>query len=154
MSATEQLYRRHATRLQRAVRSAIYGPDALIEDACSYAWLQLVRAKPNPASFGWLYTVAIRQAWELSRRAIRECHLDDLDDVLPDVRRGAELDQTVEANEALVLLAGLPDRQRCYLTLHVSGYSYAEIANRCDVTYTNVDKHLSRGRRALRGLRC
>lgn len=47
------------------MRSHVVAPDALIEDACSTAWEQFMRYQRERGEklFGWLRTVAIREAW-------------------------------------------------------------------------------------------
>jgi DNA-directed RNA polymerase specialized sigma24 family protein len=57
---------------------------------------------------------------------------------------------TVEAREALRALAGLRWRRRRVLELKLAGFSYREIMELLGVTYTNVNRHLSEGRRELR----
>ena len=53
----------------RTVRRAITGPDELIEDACSFAWVQLIEAQPERrvGVHSWLITVTIHEAFRLSR---------------------------------------------------------------------------------------
>jgi DNA-directed RNA polymerase specialized sigma24 family protein len=61
------------------------------------------------------------------------------------------IDDTLEAREALEILASLPDRQRTDLTLLVAGFSYLEIAERTGRrTYTNVNKHIAKARARVR----
>ena len=155
------LYREHAAALYRIVRSAVRGPDELVEDACQTAWLILLRRQPGRHSvLPWLITVAIREAYRLSRRERRDVRLEDLVGVdgCADEADGweslipapATLEQSVEARTALETLAGLPPRQRRYMTLFVAGYRYREIVAICGVTYTNVNKHLVKGRARLR----
>ena len=144
-----ELFRQHELALKRAVRAAVNAPEQCIEDACSFAWLQLLRRQPDRATvFGWLRTVAIHEAWVLAARERRDGHLEEFPAF--DDRRGAEPPPVVEAHAALRLLAELPEKQRRYLALIVAGFSYNEIADRCDATYTNVNKHLARARRHLR----
>ena len=144
-----ELFRRHEFALKRAVRAAVHAPEACIEDACSFAWLQLLRRQPDRATvFGWLRTVAVHEAWVLAARERRDGHLEEFP--AWDERRPAEAPPVVEAHTALRLLAELPERQRRYLALLAAGFSYDEIAHRCDATYTNVNKHLARARRHLR----
>lgn len=155
------LYQEHADALYRIVRAAVRGPDQLVEDACQTAWLILLRRQPGRQSvLPWLITVAIREAYRLSRRERREVRLEDL--VAEDVGAGevdgwqslipapATLDESVEARTALETLAGLPPRQRRYMALFVAGYRYREIVAICGVTYTNVNNHLVRARARLR----
>ena len=61
------------------------------------------------------------------------------------------IDDILEAREALTILASLPERQRADLTLLVAGFSYVEIAQMTGGrTYTNVNKHIAKGRARLR----
>jgi RNA polymerase sigma factor (sigma-70 family) len=145
-----QLYRRHHTELRLSVRRAVHGPEACVDDACSFAWLQLLRLQPDRATvFGWLRKVAIHEAWRLACRERRDGHLEALP--VWEERCGAgELEATVEAHDAIATLAALPDRQRRYLALLIAGYSYREIGHLCDATYTNVNKHLARARNSIR----
>ena len=59
-----QLYKDHSSALRAAVRHFVNADDAVIEDACSFAWLQLMRHQPDrgPTLFAWLRTVAVREA--------------------------------------------------------------------------------------------
>ncbi|MCU1677339.1 MAG: hypothetical protein JWM93_2097, partial [Frankiales bacterium] len=118
-------------------------------DACSYAWLQFLRHQPDrDTALCWLSTVAVREAWRLSARA-RELTATG-DPQVDASSAGPEL--ALEAREALDSLAGLPTRQRRYLTLLVSGHSYADICQHTGATHTNVNKHLARARRTLRAV--
>ena len=153
------LYARHHAALLRAVARAVNAPEALVEDACQRAWLILLRRQPDrsPALFAWLRTVAVREAWALSRIQRRTVALDELTDIDGDespALAGAadQLDTTLEARRALRALAALPDRQRRYMIRFAAGHSYREIARDEQATYTNVNKHLTRGRRRLREL--
>ncbi len=145
-----EVYNAHRLALECAVRRAVNAPAACIEDACSFAWLQFLRLQPDRDTvFPWLRTVAIREAWRLSRRERRDGHLEDAP--AWEERTATEsLRRTTEAHHALESLAALPHRQRRYLTLLVSGHSYAEIARTTGATYTNVNKHLTRARASLR----
>jgi DNA-directed RNA polymerase specialized sigma24 family protein len=103
--------------------------------------------------FGWLRTVAIHEAYRLSRTERRDAHLEDLaDGAACHMLMGCVgIDDAVEARRALRVLASLPDREREDLVLLVAGFSYREIA---DITggrtFTNVNKHLSRARARAR----
>jgi RNA polymerase sigma factor (sigma-70 family) len=150
----EDLYRRHHRDLQHAVAHAVTAPRELIEDACQNAWAIMLRAQPDRRSiFGWLYVVATREAFRLCQRDRRHLHLEAMppgtwDAVTADP---TSIDDTLEAREALEILASLPDRQRTDLTLLVAGFSYLEIAERTGRrTYTNVNKHIARARARVR----
>src|SRR3954465_1336532 len=74
------LFQEHHARLIRAVGRAVQAPAALVEDACGWAWEQLVRTQParTPQLFGWLKTVAIHEAYRLSKLQRRESELEQL----------------------------------------------------------------------------
>ena len=149
------LYERHHQALLIAVSHAINGSGALIEDACQTAWTILLRRQPDRASvFAWLYVVAIHEAYRLSAIERRELHLEDLaiegdwDTILAG---RVTVEDQFEALEALRALAALPDRLRRDLCLRVGGFSYREIAAMTGGrTFTNVNKHLVKARRAIR----
>jgi RNA polymerase sigma factor (sigma-70 family) len=151
----DELYRRHHRDLHRAVAHAVNAPRELIEDACQNAWAILLRAQPARTSiFGWLYVIAIREAFRLCERERRHSHLEAMfpagtwDTVIADA---SSLEDVLEAREALEILAGLPDRQRADLTLLVAGFSHSEIAELTGGrTYTNVNKHLAKARARAR----
>jgi RNA polymerase sigma factor (sigma-70 family) len=155
-----ELFARHHAALLRAVGSAVRAPEALIEDACATAWAILLRRQPERTEtlFGWLRTVAIHEAYALSRQQRRTARLDHPDSPqseglarrLEDHRR---LEDAAEARRALRVLAGLPERQRSTLALKVAGFRYAEIQRlRGEVTYTNVNRQLAKARRRIRRL--
>jgi DNA-directed RNA polymerase specialized sigma24 family protein len=150
------LYRRHHDRLLCAVTCAVNAPAALVEDACQTAWLILLRRQPDRATvFGWLRTVAVREAYRLSREERRECSLEGL---APSgawealVGAAPLLDEAVEARRALEVLAALPPGERADLALFIAGVGYAEIARRDARSVNNVNKHLSRARARIRRL--
>lgn len=144
-----ELFAEHDLPLRRAVRWAVSASDATIDDACSFAWLQLLRCQPDRDSvFAWLRRVAIREAWRLSARDRRDAPLDAL--VPSQEPQATSLERSHDARQALRTLAALPERQRRYLALLIGGYSYVEIAARHGSSYTNVNKHLVRARGRLR----
>ena len=150
-----ELYDRHHRELMRAVSRHVNAGAALIEDACQYAWLQLLRHQPDRASvFLWLYVVAVHEAYRLSTLERRDLRLEALATGSAwetFIAGSVTLEDQLEALEALRALAGLPDRQRRDLALFVAGYRYREIAQLTGGrTYTNVNKHLTKARAAIR----
>lgn len=146
-----QLFAQHEVPLRCAVRHAVNAPGAVIDDACSFAWLQLLRRQPDRTTvFAWLRTVAIREAWRLAAVERRDAPLE----LVPPSRepRATSVERSHDARAALTELAALPRRQRRYLTLFVSGCSYDEIARHHGTTRTNVNKHLAAARRRLRAV--
>lgn len=153
-----ELFRRHHDHLTRAVARAVNASHALIEDACSFAWMQLMRVQPDrtPALFAWLRTVAVREAYRLSAVELRDSQVEDLGPcevwakALGHVRH---MDDEIEARGALQALASLPTTRRRYLALHVAGFTYAEIAELAGGrTWNHVNRHLGRARSDLRRL--
>jgi RNA polymerase sigma factor (sigma-70 family) len=150
------LFRRYHERLTRSVARTVDASDALIEDACSFAWMQLVRDQPDRAQiFGWLRTVAVHEAYKLLQAERREALVADLLAIESasdgDGDNGAELDDAIEARDALLALAQLSERQRLYLTLFIAGFSYDEIGRLAGGrSWNHVNKHLVRARARLR----
>jgi len=140
------LFERFNEKLVNATRYSVRAPDAVIEDACANAWLQLVRYQPRRDTvFAWLKRVAQREAWRLCSREQREAPLAD-DSVLA----GPDLELAIEARAALATLADLPARQRDYLTLLISGHSYDDIVRLRATSHTAVNRHLVRARASVR----
>lgn len=139
------LYDRHHRALVRAVARTVRVSPAPIEDACQTAWTILLRRQPDRGRvFAWLRVVAVHEAYRLSAVERRDARLDDLapvaetgdwTEIIPDRRA---LDEAVEARRALRALAGLPDRERRYLTMLVAGHRCAEIVEVAGASYTNV----------------
>src|SRR3954453_103532 len=99
-----QLYRQYHDELRKSARRAVRGPDACVDDACSFAWLQLLRLQPDRATvFGWLRKGAIHEAWRVARRERRDGHLEALP-VWEERCGAAEFDATVEAHDAVATL--------------------------------------------------
>jgi RNA polymerase sigma factor (sigma-70 family) len=155
----DELYRRHHRGLLRAVARSVNASEELIEDACQSAWVTLLRCQPDrsPALFAWLRTVAVHQAYRLSRQERRNVLLED---VVGDHQRQAllglsqSLETAIEARRALETLAALPVLQRDDLALLIAGFSYREIATldprRRSVK--NVNKQLTKARARIRRL--
>jgi RNA polymerase sigma-70 factor (ECF subfamily) len=151
--AFSELFRRHAGRLQGALRRMV---GSAADDVLQTTFLSIVRARgryERGAPFRpWLYTVAINAARDHLRRHRREephGH-DQLPETaaeptpLPD----PGLTRTVEA-----ALAQLPSSQREAIVLHrFEGFSFREIAELLGVTETAVKVRAHRGYERLRVL--
>lgn len=152
---TEALYAEHHQSLIRIVRHVVSTSDANVEDACQFAWLQLLRTKPRDDGqiFAWLKTVAIREAIRLDRGDRRPTPLDEsLAERLADPATAGP-DLALETDEALEAVRSLPLRQRRLLGLKVAGFSYDEIGELTGDTWRTVDRQLVRARATLRDLR-
>jgi RNA polymerase sigma factor (sigma-70 family) len=156
----EALYRTHAGRLWRIVRSRVRGDDALIDDACAAAWLILLRAQPRrDTAFAWLVTVAEHEAWRLARAGDAHAPLVPAlpsGDVPPLDAPGEPRDPLapMHARERLhEVAATLPERKLRIVALQALGYSYTEIAALTGDTPRTVDRQLRRAKRLLDPLR-
>lgn len=150
------LYRLFSGRLQRIVRGCVRAPEAVIEDACQFAWSRLLRrsdlAEPESAA-GWLVTTAMHEALRSVRRASLEASLDTLVEhgvefVSPRCDRSPE--PAAERRERLRTLAALSERQQRLLWLYGLGLTYEEIARRQGCTSRTVERQIHRARTTLR----
>src|SRR3954471_12831498 len=131
----ERLYIAHANRLRRIVTANVTTSAANIEDACSFAWLQLVAKDPRRETvFAWLAKVAIREAIRLDRRDRGIASIDDApDNVLATRGAGADATERVLIAEVVDQLAGIHPRKRAMLVMHTAGFTSAEIAAAHDI---------------------
>ncbi len=146
------LYRDLQPRLVGLLRSTLVVRAQTLEDACSFAWVQLISHQPQrgPDLLGWLYVVARREALHQTRLERRTAILEPTGDRHLLAFRDPVQDATRErAREALDALAGLPERQRRLLCLKAAGYSYDEIATIEQITWRTVDRQLRRARARL-----
>lgn len=144
------LFAEHHDRLLRSVSHIVNTNGPTVEDACSFAWLQLMRTGPERGEtlFAWLRQVAVREAIRLDRR-FRQVVLmgeDTLDYV---VEAAVDLDLEVEAREALRLVGKLPERQRQVLALFAAGHSYEEIGAATGDSRRTTERQLMRAKRDL-----
>jgi len=148
-----ELYTEHHATLERHIAHRVNAPRALIEDACQAAWAKLAArqdiALGSDHARGWLYTVAVREAWSLTG----ECQLTD---PLPHWLGQADDDVPAEALaripdlEHLAQLAALKPAEREALILQAAGHSYQQIAQATGATYTAVNRRIREGRARLR----
>jgi RNA polymerase sigma factor (sigma-70 family) len=147
----DQLYRDHARTLRSVVRMKVNTTDDNLDDACAFAWMQLVRRQPRRDTvFGWLRTVAIREAIRLDR-AERGRVCADLDGLEHPALRDlhADPDARDELIDALDTLAGLQDRQRVILGLYALGLRHKEIAEVTGDTARTIQRQMVRARKAV-----
>jgi RNA polymerase sigma factor (sigma-70 family) len=148
------LYRSLAPQLERIVRHEVHAPEAVIEDACQFAWSRLTHNRARvrrDTVLAWLASTAVHEALKLVRRNGREPSLDAL------VERGGDFGQTgrgveaiVEARDRLGKVALLAPRQQRLLWLYALGLSYEEIARYDGCTARTVERQIERGRARLR----
>jgi RNA polymerase sigma factor (sigma-70 family) len=157
-----ELYGTLARRLEQLVRLDVRAPDAVIEDACQFAWSRLVIHSGRVSAEGalsWLATTAVREALKLLRKNSRELSLDaglGASSTSTGASSLAPLSpipgphEALEYRERLLALRCLPQRQRQMLWLQGAGLSYAEIATATGCTTRTVERQLLRAKRALR----
>ncbi len=147
------LYRRLQPRLMRRLRGRVRAHEGVLEDACSFAWVQLLRRQPSRSEIlGWLYVVACHEAWrllELERRA------PTMEQELLELAAGGRDEGPLRdaAREALQALAALPERQRALLAGQVAGLTYAELAELEGGSRRAVERHLCLARAGVRSRR-
>jgi len=122
------------------------GGDAeLVEEACSFAWAQLIRKQPQrPTVFAWLWRVAVRELWRLQRA---EAGQQKAREPRPKACSPIEIRHTWI--EALDALGALLPRQRRMLGLQTAGYTYDDICEATGATWRTVDRQLVRARKRL-----
>lgn len=140
-----ELYAQLARRLESIVRLDVRAPDAVIEDACQFAWSRLLHHRHRvrrETAITWLARTAEHEAFKLLRRDGREAPLEAaLDQASP-----ASPHDLVERRERLAEIGDLPERQQRVLWLHALGLSYAEIAVHEACTVRTVERQLLRAR--------
>jgi RNA polymerase sigma factor (sigma-70 family) len=151
-----ELYRLFSARLLRIVRGSVRAPEAVIEDACQFAWSRLIherdRVAPDRAA-GWLVTTALHEALKSIRRAGYEPSLETMVEsgiefVSPRADRSPE--PLAERRERLLTLRSLSERQQRLLWLYGLGLTYEEIARRQGCTSRTVERQIARARTVLR----
>jgi RNA polymerase sigma factor (sigma-70 family) len=160
MRGDEQvLFQQHASRLSRVVQGALRVRPHIVEEACAFAWLQLVRTQPERQQiFAWLRVVATHEALRLLREEGRQeptaganLEADDLADFVFQVSVDATSEERRRACEALELIAALPEREARIFARHVAGYTYEEISAETGDSLRTVERQLVRARGRIRG---
>ncbi len=152
----DELYRTLSARLERLVRSDVRASEAVIEDACQFAWSRLVDHRDRvrrEAVLSWLFTTAVREAFKLIRVGGRYVSLDAALEQFGEraIAPGAQSpDELLEQRERLAEIAALPERQQRLLWLHALGLSYTEIAVYTGYSARTVERQLLRAKRRMR----
>lgn len=147
-----ELYRQLQPRLLAVLRWAVSAREQTLEDACSFAWVQLIRYQSDRGwrVLGWLYVTARREALRLIAIEARTPTLEPAGDHhLIAFPTPAEEGSRERAREALEALGALPERQRRLLALQAGGFSYSEIAALEGISWRTVDRQLTRARTHL-----
>ena len=161
-----RFYRVHADRLRHDIARRARGlDDAIIDDACAFAWEFLCR-RPDIdleryEAYWWTYRVALRQAWALGRVRRREQPAGGLSGADENSLEPVSLDSDVadlvadrvDCATVHEVLGRLHWRERRELLLYAHGLSYDEIAQVPGTSYTAVNRWIVRGKNALRAAR-
>jgi RNA polymerase sigma factor (sigma-70 family) len=152
----DALYTRLANRLERIVRLDVRAPDAVIEDACQFAWSRLASHAGRVRSefaLSWLAKTAVHEAIKLLRRASRDLSLELAAQESPGIlgtATAAGPEELAEYRERLDSIGTLPERQQRMLWLQGIGFSYDDIASTTGCTNRTVERQLLRAKRTLR----
>jgi DNA-directed RNA polymerase specialized sigma24 family protein len=161
--AIAAFYAEHHRRVARGVAAhAGAVDDAVLDDACAFAWSVLVRRDDvnfDRRGVKWLIVVGARKAWELARLARRETPVGGFlsavepnEMVEPAGLASEPVDRLIALEEHADRLARFQrpkPRERREMFLHAAGFRYAEIAELTGSTYTAVNRRISEGRRRL-----
>lgn len=146
------LFERYGRRLVRVTAPAVNTMPENIDDACAFAWTELVARQPRRETvFAWLRTVARHEAIRLDRLSRRVDSLEfrlEVAGVEPPASR-----RTIETAHRLIetseVLSELPDRLREVAFLRGAGWSYAETADRLGVSDTRINQLVGRANAKL-----
>jgi RNA polymerase sigma factor (sigma-70 family) len=145
-----------APRLERIVRCDVRAPEAVVEDACQFAWSRLVhhagRVRSETA-LAWLAKTAVHEALKLVRRDRRDLSLELASEETPGIVMNIAVpgpDEVFEQRERLASIHELPQRQQRMLWMQGLGLSYADIADTTGCSSRTVERQLHRAKRALK----
>jgi RNA polymerase sigma factor (sigma-70 family) len=151
-----ELYARSAGLVRGQVCSEVTASDAVIDDACQFAWIRLLHHRHRvgrDCAVSWVITTALHEVFKLVRRDSHDLSLEELMEETGDLRlnRSAPApEEAVGARLRLELLRELPERQERLTWLQGLGFSYPEMATEADVTLRTVERQLMKARRSLR----
>jgi len=151
-----RLYLAFARPLQGSVGAEVRASRPVLEDACQFAWSQLVRDRDHvrpETVLAWLIRTATREARRLLRVEAREpsleAELESQGDTIP-VPAAHEPTELAQRHEQLALVGQLPVRQQRIIWLRALGLSQVEMAAHERCTYRTAERRLTQARDWLR----
>jgi len=153
------LFTLYQERLRRSTAATVFASADNIDEACAYAWSELLIRQPRRETvFAWLRVVARRKAIKLDK-ADRATTPIDPENGLADSRHASSLatsHRTVEVAQGLLevrdRLAVLPEEQREIAFMRAAGWRYRDIAECLGITEARVNKLLVRADGRIRQL--
>jgi len=154
-------FAQHARGLQRTVGANVAASEATVEDACAFAWTQLVRRADIDlaceGAVGWLYRVATREAWRLTslERAAVSYSTNNSDPEqwglgASEPASPIDVETIILERTRLDAVRALPERERRMVLLQSFGFTHAEIAERTGDTVRTVERQIRRAKQRLR----
>jgi RNA polymerase sigma factor (sigma-70 family) len=150
-----ELYARSAGLVRGQVCSEVTASEAVIDDACQFAWIRLLHHHHRVGrdrAVSWLITTALHEVFKLVRRDGHDLSLEELIEDTGDLRINRTAPppaETVGARLRLELLRELPERQERLIWLQGLGFNYPEMATEADMTVRTVERQLMKARRTL-----
>lgn len=158
------LFARYHERLLRVTALRVHTSVDNVDEACAFAWSQLLTHQPRrDSAFAWLCQVARREAIRLDRAGRAAVSLDDAhhaaDAEAAEAPRGRWLavgHRSAQTAHGLVevrdRLAVLPPSEREIAFMRAAGWRYGEIADCLGITKARVNKLLARADARMREL--
>lgn len=156
----DELFELYGDHLLRVVGAATRATRETVEDACSFAWAQLLRRQPERTNIvGWLRVVAVHEVYRLWKKTRAEYSLEEPWPVSGAAASGAlevagastaGVAERAELDSVLAQIADLPERRRRIFELHLSGLSYREIGEATGEGPRAIDRQIKKARTRLR----
>jgi RNA polymerase sigma factor (sigma-70 family) len=138
--------------LIRIVTASVNASCHTVEDACAFAWLQLLRYQPaRQHLMNWLVRVATREVWRLTGEEWRMGADGEAIDAIDTSEPAGE--ERLDWTQDTIDLATLRPEERRLLFLAAAGYSYAEIGEITGHSRRAIERRLKRARGHLHGQR-
>jgi RNA polymerase sigma factor (sigma-70 family) len=146
-----ELFAGYNAHLERIVKTVTSAASETVEDACSFAWVQLLQRQPERENIlAWLRVVAVHEVYRLWRKAGSEVPTEvaaNGDRAVEGFDSGAQRAQLLAVLQAM---EALPDRRRRIFQLHVAGLKYAEISAATGEGPRAIDRQIKKARDSLR----